>query len=473
MLRCTGEALPEFITPPVQKSPGFRRIVHLVTQVVRPSTETVDRGEIIPKPGGHQGGDDREVLVMASGEGTAVGHRLLLIKGVPGVRSPDKDLLSDWGWGVEHHQRAHTLADEGPDEGMIGGMKLILANPRGFCAGVYMAVDVVDQLLDICDDEQICVYHEIVHNRNVVDRFRNRGVLFVESIDEAPDNAIVVFSAHGVSPEIREECEKRNLIAVDATCPLVTKVHAQAIRLARKGYQILLIGHANHQEVIGTRGEAPDAIQVVETREDIPNLKIIDPMKAAYLTQTTLSTDDAAIIIDALREAFPDIKEPPSSSICYATTNRQHAVRVLAPQCDLVLVVGSRNSSNSVRLTEISENIGTRAHLIDDATEIDPTWFDGIETALITAGASAPEHLVKQVIRDLIDRHGGIVEQHHVDRENVEFGLPGSLKKVMRNRDIDPEGRRIQVNMGEEFDAWLMSEDIPHASVDLTIGESS
>ena len=351
-------------------------------------------------------------------------------------------------------------------------MKLILANPRGFCAGVYMAVDVVDQLLDICPDETICVYHEIVHNRNVVERFRRQGVLFVEQIKDAPDDSIVVFSAHGVSPEIRRECEERNLIAVDATCPLVTKVHALATLLARKGYQILLIGHANHQEVIGTRGEAPDAMQIVETVDDIPHLQIDDPEKVAYLTQTTLSTDDAEIIINALREAFPAIKEPPSSSICYATTNRQQAIRVLAPDCDIVLVVGSRNSSNSVRLTEIANNVGTPAQLIDDAEEIDPEWLKGVESVLITAGASAPEHLVKRVIRRLIDDYGGTVEQHHVDKENVEFGLPVSLKKVMRDRQVDPHGRRIQVNMGEEFDAWLEEEGIPHSTVDLTIGES-
>lgn len=355
---------------------------------------------------------------------------------------------------------------------MIECMKLILANPRGFCAGVYMAVDVVDQLLEICEDEIICVYHEIVHNRHVVERFRERGVIFVEDITEAPDDSIVVFSAHGVSPEIRAECEARNLLAVDATCPLVTKVHAQAIRLARKGYQILLIGHSNHQEVIGTRGEAPESILVVEEVEDIPGLAIKDPDKLAYLTQTTLSTDDAARIIDALRTTFPNIKEPPSSSICYATTNRQRAVRALAPDCDVVLVVGSGNSSNSVRLTEIAENVGTRAYLIDDAAEIDSAWFEGVETALITAGASAPEDLVKGVIRSLIDEHGGVVEQHHVDREDVEFGLPGTLKRLMRDRGIDPEGRRIHVNVGEEFEAWLSEEEIPHLTVDLTIGRT-
>ena len=355
---------------------------------------------------------------------------------------------------------------------MIERMKLILANPRGFCAGVYMAVDVVDQLLEICPDETLCVYHEIVHNRHVVNRFQDRGVQFVENISEAPDGAIVVFSAHGVSPEIRKECEERGLLAVDATCPLVTKVHAQAIRLAKKGYQILLIGHTEHQEVIGTRGEAPDSILVVESIEDIPNLEIDDPGMVAYLTQTTLSTDDATKIIEALRKAYPLIKEPPSSSICYATTNRQRAVRALAPECDVVLVVGSRNSSNSVRLTEISENVGTRAFLIDDEKEINPSWFEGVETALITAGASAPEDLVKGVIRKLIEDFGGMVEQHHVDREDVEFGLPGTLKRVMRERGIDPEGRRIHVNVGEEFDAWLSEESIPHLTVDLTIGRT-
>lgn len=364
----------------------------------------------------------------------------------------------------------NTLADCTPKKGIIVGMKLILANPRGFCAGVYMAVDVVDQLLDICPEEQICVYHEIVHNRYVVDRFRERGVLFVEDISEAPDGSIVVFSAHGVSPKIREEAEHRNLVAVDATCPLVTKVHAEAIRLARKGYQIVLIGHADHQEVVGTRGEAPEAIQVVECVEDIPKLQIDDPKKIAYLTQTTLSTDDATRIINALRVAFPMIKEPPSSDICYATTNRQRAVRALTPDCDIVLVVGSRNSSNSVRLTEIAENIGRPGFLIDDATEIDPAWFKGVGVCLITAGASAPEDLVRDVIRRLIDEHGGHVEQHHVDREDVEFGLPGTLKKVMRARGIDPEGRRIHVNFGDAIDAWLDDQAIPHSTVDLTVG---
>lgn len=355
---------------------------------------------------------------------------------------------------------------------MIHIVKLILANPRGFCAGVYMAIDVVEQLLDLCPEEHICVYHEIVHNRHVVDRFKERGIQFVESIVDVPDNSIVVFSAHGVSPEIREHAAKRNLTTVDATCPLVTKVHAEAIRLAAKNYQILLIGHADHQEVIGTRGEAPEAIQVVQTVEDIANLTIHDPERVSYLTQTTLSTDDAATIIAALHVAFPKIKEPLSSDICYATTNRQHAVRILAPSADLVLVVGSRNSSNSVRLTEISENVGTPARLIDDVTELNEAWFASAKTVLITAGASAPEDLVRGLIHGLIDRFGGELEQHHVDREDVEFGLPGTLKKLMRERGIDPTNRSIRMNIADEIDRWLNEENITHSTIDLTIGVS-
>ncbi|MDA0974841.1 MAG: 4-hydroxy-3-methylbut-2-enyl diphosphate reductase [Planctomycetota bacterium] len=352
-------------------------------------------------------------------------------------------------------------------------MKVMLVNPRGFCAGVNMAVDVVDQLLDLFPDEALCVYHEIVHNRHVVDRFRERGVTFVEEISEVPDGSIVVFSAHGVSPAIREEARNRGLRAVDATCPLVTKVHAEAIRYARKGYQILLVGHANHQEVIGTLGEAPDAIQVVESPADIPSLHVDDPEKLAYLTQTTLSVDDAEIIISALKRAFPQIKSPPSADICYATTNRQHAVRTLAAGCDLVLVVGSRNSSNSVRLTEISENVGTRARLIDDRSELDASWLDGVERVLVTAGASAPEDLVRDLVRDLVERFGAEVEQHDVQREAVEFGLPGSLKNLMREDGIDPSTRSIRIDTGGDTRRWLEEQGISVRTVDLTVGASN
>lgn len=351
-------------------------------------------------------------------------------------------------------------------------MKVILANPRGFCAGVNMAIDVVEQLLDICPDETICVYHDIVHNHHVVARFRDQGVLFVEEIADVPDDAIVVFSAHGVSPLIRKQAAERGLTAVDASCPLVTKVHAQAIRYARKGWQILLIGHADHQEVIGTRGEAPDSIQIVETPADIPNLQIDDPEKVVYLTQTTLSTDDANIIIAALQAAIPTLKAPPSECICYATTNRQKAVRAIAPDCSLVLVVGSRNSSNSVRLTEISENVGTPAKLIDDLTELEPAWFQGIDTVMVTAGASAPDDLVNDLVLHLIDVHGGEVEQRDIDRETIEFGLPGSLKSVMRDHGVDPSGRRMLFDRAGDLDKMLDAHGIPHRTVDLTIGAS-
>lgn len=352
-------------------------------------------------------------------------------------------------------------------------MRILLSNPRGFCAGVHMAIDVVDQVLDLYPGKPIHVYHEIVHNKHVVNRFRERGVKFVEEIDEVPEGSIIVFSAHGISPAVKREAKARNLTMVDATCPLVTKVHNEAIRYARQGYDILLVGHADHQEVVGTRGEAPESIQVVEHPEDIPHLKIRDESKIAYLTQTTLSTDDAAIIIDALKKAFPKIKDPPSSDICYATTNRQVAVRQIAPECDLVLVVGSKNSSNSVRLTEISRNAGCPAFLLDDVSELKDEWFDGLDSAaheatvLVTAGASAPEDLVAELCRTLIARYGvngrGVIEQRDIFREDEEFGLPATLKKLMREEGIDPETRKIKVgtyDITEEF----------YGAVPLTVG---
>lgn len=348
-------------------------------------------------------------------------------------------------------------------------MRLILTNPRGFCAGVHMAIDVVDQVLDLYPGKPIYVYHEIVHNKHVVNRFRQRGVKFIEEVSEAPEGAIIVFSAHGISPAVKADAKRRNLIMVDATCPLVTKVHNEAVRYARQGYDILLIGHADHQEVIGTRGEAPDSIQVVECPDDIPNLKIKDSSKIAYLTQTTLSTDDAMVIIDALKKAFPTIKDPPSSDICYATTNRQHAVRTIAPEVDVVLVVGSRNSSNSVRLTEISENVGTKAYLLDDASELQDAWFSHVPggaasaTVLITAGASAPEDLVAGLCRELLNRFGGSIEQRDIFREDEEFGLPVTLKRLMREKGIDPETRKIKVG---SYDITESS----YGAVPLTIG---
>lgn len=355
-----------------------------------------------------------------------------------------------------------------------GLMEILLANPRGFCAGVYMAVDVVDQVLDLCQGEPIFVFHEIVHNSHVVGRFRSRGVTFVERVEEVPEGAILVFSAHGVSPAVRAAARARGLRAIDASCPLVLKVHAEAIRYARKGFQILLIGHRNHQEVIGTSGEAPEAIQVVESPADITSLTIHDPTRLVYLTQTTLSLDDADICISALREAFPQIQAPPASDICYATTNRQHTVRRLAPGCDLVVVVGSRNSSNSVRLTEIAEAVGTRAILIDDASALREEWFEGVDRLLLTAGASAPEDLVVGILDALTTKYGGAITQHDVYREEIEFGLPASLKSLMRERGIDPESRRIHRSDADDaVAAWAEGRGVAFSTVTLTLGETS
>ena len=351
-------------------------------------------------------------------------------------------------------------------------MKLILANPRGFCAGVHMAIDVVDQLLEICPDEQICVYHEIVHNQHVVQRFVDRGVLFVQHVEDVPPGSILVFSAHGVSPEIRKQADDRNLTSIDATCPLVTKVHTEAIRYAKWGWQIILIGHEDHQEVIGTRGEAPDAIQILETADGVSDLVIHDPEKLVYLTQTTLSTDDADLIINALKKEVPTIKAPPKSDICYATTNRQHAVRSIAPSCDLVLVVGSQMSSNSVRLTEISENLGTPARLIDDTSELNFDWLEGVETLLVTAGASAPDDLVNDLIITIWKRFKPNIEQWDIDRESIEFSLPRTLKNVMREKGMDPNTRTIMVDRVTDLERHLKQLDIPLQTIDLTVGNS-
>ncbi len=314
-------------------------------------------------------------------------------------------------------------------------MNILLANPRGFCAGVIMAIDTVDQALDIVG-APIYVYHEIVHNRHVVDRFVKRGVTFVDTIDEVPEGGTVVFSAHGVSPEVRNRAKARGCTMIDATCPLVTKVHMEAIRYARQGYRILLVGHAGHDEVVGTVGEAPNAIHIVESADDVERLPFgPETEKIVYLTQTTLSMDDANVIIAAIRQHFPHVKSPPSDDICYATTNRQHAVRHLAPEADLCIVVGSKNSSNSVRLTEIAESSGCPAHLVDDVSEIDPAWLEGVENLLLTAGASAPEHLVHEIIETLVNEHGGEVEARDGVQEDMHFELPRSLR-VLRESAV-------------------------------------
>ncbi len=320
-------------------------------------------------------------------------------------------------------------------------MKIILANPRGFCAGVNMAIECVERMLKL-KGAPIYVYHEIVHNLHVVERFTRQGAVFVNSIDEVPEGATVVYSAHGVSPEVRQRAAERRLIQVDATCPLVTKVHNEAIRYAKQKFTIVLIGHADHDEVVGTLGEAPDAISIVESAEDVYRLEIPDDHRVAYLTQTTLSLDDAARIIAELKKKFPRIQAPPKDDICYATTNRQAAVQKLAPDCELVLVVGSQNSSNSKRLVEMAENRGTPSYLVDDASHVDHAWFKGVNVVLITAGASAPEDLVQEIIDVLKVRYGATVESRHVTEEDMHFELPLSLRKLEDQRAAVTAGTR-------------------------------
>ncbi len=306
-------------------------------------------------------------------------------------------------------------------------MKVLLANPRGFCAGVNMAIETVERALEIVGTP-LYVYHEIVHNRYVVEHFVEKGVVFVDDINEVPENATVVFSAHGVSPAVRNAALQRRCTMIDATCPLVTKVHTEAIRYARQGYKILLIGHAGHDEVVGTVGEAPGAITIVESAEDVDRLPFTGDDALAYLTQTTLSMDDANAIIAAIKRRYPHVKSPPSEDICYATTNRQHAVRILAEQADLVLVVGSRNSSNSLRLTEIADNCGTPGYLIDDVSEIEPDWLEGVNTVLLTAGASAPEYLVQGIVEHLRARYNATLDEQFTTKEDMHFELPRSLR---------------------------------------------
>jgi 4-hydroxy-3-methylbut-2-en-1-yl diphosphate reductase len=308
-------------------------------------------------------------------------------------------------------------------------MKIILASPRGFCAGVNMAIDTLEQSIDIFGSP-VYVYHEIVHNQHVVDRFRGKGAVFVDDLREVPEGANLLFSAHGVSPEVRQIAKDRRLRTIDATCPLVTKVHLEAVRYAKMGYKIILVGHAGHDEVIGTMGEAPEAFCLVGSIEEVDRLAFPPGAKLAYLTQTTLSVDDANRIIRRLKARFPKIVGPPKEDICYATQNRQEAIRLLAPQADLVLVVGSQNSSNSQRLAELAAETGAAAHLIDGPGNIDLKWFTGGETVLVSAGASAPETVVQQCVNFLREHFGATVEEHSIRREEVYFALPKELRAL-------------------------------------------
>ena len=312
-------------------------------------------------------------------------------------------------------------------------MKIILASPRGFCAGVNMAIESLELALQAFAPP-IYVYHEIVHNKYVVDRFQREGVVFVDDVAEVPPRATLLFSAHGVSPEIRRVSRERQLQTIDATCPLVTKVHLEAIKFAKSGYTIVLIGHEGHDEVIGTMGEAPEAIVLVETTEDVDGLEVADPERVAYLTQTTLSVDDANRIIRRLRERFPKIASPPKEDICYATQNRQEAVSMLSQEAQLVLVLGSQNSSNSQRLAELAAVRGIPTHLIDGPEDIDLAWFEDLETVLITAGASAPEVVVQQCVDLLRGKFSATVEFKSVREEDVAFPLPKALRVAARTQ---------------------------------------
>jgi 4-hydroxy-3-methylbut-2-enyl diphosphate reductase len=307
--------------------------------------------------------------------------------------------------------------------------KVLLLRPRGFCAGVVRAIDVVKLALEVYGPP-IYVRREIVHNRHVVEELRAAGAIFVEELDEVPEGSRVIFSAHGVAPSVREQARARNLEVIDATCPLVTKVHLEAIRFARLGYTIVLIGHRDHDEVIGTMGEAPHCTVVVSSIEEVDQLAPPDPQRVAYITQTTLSLDETRHIVERLRERFPALQGPPAQDICYATENRQLAVKAVAPLCQLLLVVGSRNSSNSRRLVEVARNAGVTAYLVDDASELKPEWFEGVDTVAVTAGASAPEYLVQELLRALARQGFEHVEEVALKDEDVRFTLPPQLVQV-------------------------------------------
>ena len=309
-------------------------------------------------------------------------------------------------------------------------MKIILAAPRGFCAGVNMAIECLDLSIKTLGPP-VYVYHEIVHNKYVVETFQGKGAVFVDCLEDVTVGSNLLFSAHGISPQIREQARQRELYAIDATCPLVTKVHLEAVRYAKQGYTILLIGHEGHDEVIGTMGEAPEAMILVESEDAVDRLEVADDSKVAYLTQTTLSVDDANRIIARIRQRFPQVAAPPKGDICYATQNRQEAVRIIADDVQLVLVVGSQNSSNSQRLKEIAIEQGKAAYLIDGVEDIDDAWFDSVETLMITAGASAPENLVQDCVDYIQSHFDAEVESRVIREEQVHFNLPKELKSLL------------------------------------------
>ncbi|HEU5451925.1 MAG TPA: 4-hydroxy-3-methylbut-2-enyl diphosphate reductase [Terriglobales bacterium] len=314
--------------------------------------------------------------------------------------------------------------------GQTEAKQLLLLKPRGFCAGVVRAIDIVRIALETFGPP-IYVRKEIVHNRYVVEELSGKGAIFVDSVDEVPTGERVIYSAHGVAPEVREASEQRKLRVIDATCPLVTKVHVEAVKFAKEGYSLILIGHRDHDEVIGTLGEAPLVTQVVGSPQEVANLSVPDPDRVAYLTQTTLSLDETRDIIAALRQRFPNIKGPHAQDICYATENRQTAVKHVADEADLLLVVGSDNSSNSKRLVEVAHSLRAESHLIENYRAIRPEWLQGVKTVALTAGASAPECLVEEVIKYLAGQGFNEVREIEVMPENVRFGLPPEIVEAI------------------------------------------
>ncbi|MBM4441974.1 MAG: 4-hydroxy-3-methylbut-2-enyl diphosphate reductase [Candidatus Rokubacteria bacterium] len=319
--------------------------------------------------------------------------------------------------------------------------EIVLAGPRGFCAGVERAIDIVELALDVCGPP-VYVRKEIVHNPHVVETLRTKGAIFVDELDQAPDDATVIFSAHGIAPAVRDEAQRRGLRVIDATCPLVTKVHLEAIRYAREHYTIVLIGHEDHDEVIGTLGEAPDRIVVIDSAAEVEKLEVNDPEKIAYLTQTTLSVDDTRDVIAALRRKFPKIVGPSRDDICYATQNRQAAVKTVSTDVDVLLVIGAKNSSNANRLVEVAVNHGTRAYLINDVRDIRPEWLESARRVGVTAGASTPEVLVSETIEWL--RHDSVaVREIRVVEEDVRFGLPQELERMARDRGVTVPSRNV------------------------------
>ena len=336
------------------------------------------------------------------------------------------------------------IADAAP---VAGSRKVLLAAPRGYCAGVDRAVIAVEKALEHYG-APVYVRKEIVHNKYVVGTLEERGAIFVDETDEVPEGSLLVFSAHGVSPAVVQSAADRNLQTIDATCPLVTKVHREAVRFARGDYEILLIGHVGHEEVEGTFGEAPDHIQIVNSPEDVDTLEVNDPDKVVWLSQTTLSVDETMQTVNKLREKFPNLQDPPSDDICYATSNRQAAIKEIAPQTDLVIVVGSANSSNSVRLKEVAEEYGAkRAERVDFANQVDESWFEGVATVGVTSGASVPEVLVQQVLELLAEYGYDEVEEVVTAEEDILFSLPKELRAKLaeggdKSRQLGGRGAR-------------------------------